>query len=125
MAAVPWPSVDDPGYFIQNFAGFPGKMRLGRKTFSSRSDRQERKKCPTPIAAAGPGMWRRAPISRPDRRFSRSRDHGRCMSRCRGCRLAVDLYLPEPEGEVELPRSFPTICIFTPYYRRFKVNAAA
>ena len=36
-----------------------------------------------------------------------------------GCRLAVDVYLPQtPEG-VAAEGPFPAITIFTPYYRRF------
>lgn len=39
-----------------------------------------------------------------------------------GCRLAVDVYLPEPA--TSRPTSaFPTIALFTPYYRRFKLRA--
>lgn len=37
-----------------------------------------------------------------------------------GCRLAVDVYLPQSEGEC--PGSFPTILILTPYYRRFALR---
>ena len=39
-----------------------------------------------------------------------------------GCRLAVDVYLPQSAGG-EGPEKFPTILIFTPYYRRFKLSA--
>src|SRR5215475_11619500 len=38
-----------------------------------------------------------------------------------GCRLAVDIYLPVTQGV----RRWPTICIFTPYYRRFKLKAGS
>jgi uncharacterized protein len=42
-----------------------------------------------------------------------------------GCRLAIDLYLPQRrEGEV-LPAQLPTIVVLTPYYRRFKLRAGA
>ncbi len=42
-----------------------------------------------------------------------------------GCRLAVDVYLPQkPEGGAAQGR-FPTITIFTPYYRRFALADAA
>ncbi len=37
-----------------------------------------------------------------------------------GVRLAVDVYLPEGTGR---PERLPTIAVFTPYYRRFKVTA--
>jgi len=36
-----------------------------------------------------------------------------------GCRLAVDLYLPQAAGGGTAPGPFPAITIFTPYYRRF------
>ena len=38
-----------------------------------------------------------------------------------GCRLAVDVY--RPEGG-ERGQRFPTVVIFTPYFRRFALNAA-
>ena len=42
-----------------------------------------------------------------------------------GCRLALDIYLPvTPEPASAAPR-WPTICVFTPYYRRFKLRADA
>lgn len=42
-----------------------------------------------------------------------------------GCRLAVDVYLPQlPEGSAA-PGPFPTITIFTPYYRRFALADAS
>jgi len=37
-----------------------------------------------------------------------------------GCRLAVDVYLPQSEKSAG--RKFPAILIFTPYYRRFKLS---
>jgi putative CocE/NonD family hydrolase len=38
-----------------------------------------------------------------------------------GCRLATDTYIPiAKDGETE-PRTFPTIIVFTPYYRRFEL----
>ncbi|TWG87536.1 hypothetical protein L602_001600000170 [Cupriavidus gilardii J11] len=39
-----------------------------------------------------------------------------------GCRLAVDVYLPEPLQGADAPPDFPTVVIFTPYYRRFRVT---
>jgi len=46
-----------------------------------------------------------------------------------GCRLALDVYLPQPrpgcQGSREVPSSRPTILIFTPYYRRFRLRAGA
>ena len=41
-----------------------------------------------------------------------------------GCRLAVDLYLPQVPAEGEAPERFPAITIFTPYYRRFALADA-
>lgn len=42
-----------------------------------------------------------------------------------GCRIAIDLYLPQPcDGETP-PARLPTILILTPYYRRFKLCADA
>ena len=37
-----------------------------------------------------------------------------------GCRLALDVYLPEGE---QVPARLPVIAVMTPYYRRFKVTA--
>lgn len=36
-----------------------------------------------------------------------------------GCRIAVDVYLPEATAGNRPPAQVPTIAIFTPYYRRF------
>jgi putative CocE/NonD family hydrolase len=42
-----------------------------------------------------------------------------------GCRLALDVYLPmAPEQASAAPR-WPTICVFTPYYRRFALKVGA
>lgn len=38
-----------------------------------------------------------------------------------GCRIAVDVYLPGGDRT----RRWPTVCIFTPYYRRFAVEPGA
>src|SRR5689334_5174386 len=35
-----------------------------------------------------------------------------------GCRLAVDVYVPQ-SSDATAPKTFPTIAFFTPYYRRF------
>jgi uncharacterized protein len=42
-----------------------------------------------------------------------------------GVRLAVDAYLPQVDGAPPKGKRFPTIAIFTPYYRRFNVQAGA
>jgi hypothetical protein len=42
-----------------------------------------------------------------------------------GCRLAVDVYVPQQKaGAPLLTQAFPTILILTPYYRRFKIEGA-
>lgn len=41
-----------------------------------------------------------------------------------GCRLAVDVYLPQPDA-AHPPATLPTVLLFTPYYRRFKLKAGA
>lgn len=43
-----------------------------------------------------------------------------------GCRLAIDIYVPEAPSDASQASSaktFPTIVLFTPYYRRFKLKA--
>jgi putative CocE/NonD family hydrolase len=42
-----------------------------------------------------------------------------------GVRLAVDVYLPQSDGAPPKGKRFPTIVIFTPYYRRFKLRDGA
>lgn len=42
-----------------------------------------------------------------------------------GCRLAIDVYIPETKSarpDASPPAQFPTIVLFTPYYRRFKLH---
>jgi putative CocE/NonD family hydrolase len=39
------------------------------------------------------------------------------------CRLAVDAYVPQPSASTGTAQRFPTIVLFTPYYRRFKLKA--
>ena len=39
-----------------------------------------------------------------------------------GCRLAVDAYVPQPKSGGSAAQTFPTIVLFTPYYRRFKLK---
>ncbi|MGJ5199573.1 MULTISPECIES: CocE/NonD family hydrolase [unclassified Bradyrhizobium] len=39
-----------------------------------------------------------------------------------GCRIAVDVYLPEAIDGAAPDKSFATIALFTPYYRRFKLR---
>ena len=42
-----------------------------------------------------------------------------------GCRLAADVYLPTTTETAHAAPRWPTVCIFTPYYRRFKLKAGA
>ena len=39
-----------------------------------------------------------------------------------GCKIAVDVYLPKNTSNDGSEERFPTIAIFTPYYRRFKIR---
>jgi putative CocE/NonD family hydrolase len=39
-----------------------------------------------------------------------------------GTKLAVDIHLP---GDIDEDKSYPTICVFTPYYRRFALAEGA
>src|ERR1700741_3438907 len=63
---------------------------------------------------------RAAAFAGPSRRFSRY------LTMADGCRLAVDVHLPAatPAGPAP-PARFPTICVFTPYYRRFALAPGA
>ncbi|MBC3421423.1 CocE/NonD family hydrolase [Pseudomonas wayambapalatensis] len=38
-----------------------------------------------------------------------------------GCKIAIDVFLPQTEIDAHADRQFPAIVVFTPYYRRFKV----
>jgi uncharacterized protein len=42
-----------------------------------------------------------------------------------GCRLALDVYLPQARDGKAPPARLPTIVILTPYYRRFKLRGGA
>src|SRR4051794_16079916 len=42
-----------------------------------------------------------------------------------GCRLAVDVYLPQQSGGPEPDSKLPTVLILTPYYRRFALKGGA
>jgi putative CocE/NonD family hydrolase len=59
--------------------------------------------------------------------FSVPQPRSRYLAMRDGCRLAVDVYLPEPRGTGERPAAatFPTIVFFTPYYRRFALKPGA
>jgi hypothetical protein len=55
-----------------------------------------------------------------------ARPLSRYLTMADGCRLAVDIHLPAatPSGHAP-PTRFPTICVFTPYYRRFALAPGA
>src|SRR5690606_22870989 len=38
-----------------------------------------------------------------------------------GCRLATDVYVPVAKAGIVAPETFPTIVVYTPYYRRFEL----
>ena len=42
-----------------------------------------------------------------------------------GCRLAVDVYLPQQSGGPEPASKLPAVLILTPYYRRFALKSGA
>lgn len=42
-----------------------------------------------------------------------------------GCKIALDIFLPQPKSGIEASARFPTIVVFTPYYRRFKLAAGS
>jgi uncharacterized protein len=63
---------------------------------------------------------RPAPFALPARPLSRY------LTMVDGCRLAVDVYLPAAAPAAPAPPArFPTICVFTPYYRRFALAPGA
>ncbi|WPB56541.1 CocE/NonD family hydrolase [Xylophilus sp. GOD-11R] len=69
---------------------------------------------PSQYAAGRPARWA---IGAPRSRYLRMRD---------GCRLALDVYLPETceaSGTEAPPARVPVIAVMTPYYRRFAVTA--
>lgn len=83
----------------------------------------------SPADAAGSSAWRvppgaylagRAPDfalpAVPASRYVAMRD---------GCRLALDVHLPQPLPGETPPASFPAILLFTPYYRRFRLRDGA
>jgi putative CocE/NonD family hydrolase len=67
--------------------------------------------------------WRISPFEYVERRakpFGVSRKPAsRYVAMPDGCRLAVDVYLPQAPAGGDAPGPFPAITIFTPYYRRF------
>jgi len=49
----------------------------------------------------------------------------RYLTMADGCRLAIDVYLPAATSPAVAPARHPTICVFTPYYRRFALAPGA
>ncbi|ACA19014.1 peptidase S15 [Methylobacterium sp. 4-46] len=78
---------------------------------------------------AGSSAWRVAPGAYLEARppcFAQPAAPESCYVTMRdGCRLALDLHLPRPLDGGSAPGSFPTILLFTPYYRRFKLRPGA
>src|SRR5262245_24189140 len=54
-----------------------------------------------------------------------ARPFSRYLTMPDGCRLAVDVYLPAATPPATAPARHPTICVFTPYYRRFALAPGA
>jgi putative CocE/NonD family hydrolase len=75
------------------------------------------------------GAWREPPsayLARRPAEFAVPRPLSRYLTMADGCRLAVDIYLPgstAPGPSTQTRR--PTICVFTPYYRRFALAGTA
>ncbi len=70
------------------------------------------------------GAWRVTPTEYLERRPATHRipePRSRYLTMRDGCRLAVDVYLPEGlDPGLRRDGTFPTLVILTPYYRRFK-----
>ncbi|QHI99508.1 CocE/NonD family hydrolase [Xylophilus rhododendri] len=76
-----------------------------------------------PLDPASPAAWRQGPAAylagRPPA-FTAPALPASCYLTMRdGCRIAVDVYLPQGDAAHPAPARVPTIAIFTPYYRRF------
>jgi putative CocE/NonD family hydrolase len=55
-----------------------------------------------------------------------ARPLSRYLTMADGCRLALDVHLPvTTSADRAQPARFPTICVFTPYYRRFALAPGA
>ena len=72
--------------------------------------------------------WKLAPSQYADTRPARwaiGAPRSQYLTMQDGCRLALDVYLPEAQAgsEGEAPAMCPVIAVMTPYYRRFKVSA--
>ncbi len=71
--------------------------------------------------------WRVPPsrylASRPAEYGRPARPFSQYLTMRDGCRLAADVYLPQPEpGGPAAPARFPTVLVLTPYYRRFRLE---
>ena len=75
---------------------------------------------------AATNAWRVPPsrylARRPPRHRVPARPRSVYVTMRDGCRLALDVYLPEGP---DAPASFPTVLILTPYYRRFALRGGA
>jgi putative CocE/NonD family hydrolase len=72
------------------------------------------------------GAWRVTPTEYLERRpatYAVPQPKSRYLTMRDGCRLAIDVYLPESKQATDGDARFPTICVLTPYYRRFKLSA--
>ena len=63
--------------------------------------------------------------SRPPEFALPSAPQSRYLTMRDGCRLAIDVYLPQAHEGREPPAQLPTLLFFTPYYRRFKMAEGA
>jgi putative CocE/NonD family hydrolase len=81
------------------------------------------------VEDAASSAWRETPAAYLARRppeFAKPAVPASCYVTMRdGCRLAVDVHLPQPLEGGAGPQSFPAILLFTPYYRRFKLRDGA
>jgi len=73
------------------------------------------------------GAWRMTPsqyLANAPKDFGVGQPRSSYVAMPDGCRIAVDVYLPEakPGAPASGVGTFPTITIFTPYYRRFKIR---
>ena len=78
--------------------------------------------CPTVTISAPPGACRPAAISPAARRnIPSARRPQSYVTMADGCRLAVDVFLPDGDAS----RRWPTVLILTPYIRRFELAPGA
>jgi putative CocE/NonD family hydrolase len=70
--------------------------------------------------------WQMTPgaylASRPADHEMPERPISRYLTMRDGCRIAVDVWLPQPRPDGQAPGPVPTVLVLTPYYRRFRVR---